>query len=128
MDLIGIEAKGRNFNLRKTKEQRDMYIESGGLTKLFLAIPENVKRERIVKEIPEEVGIIIVNEEGDVETDREAEKIEMRYDSIKFFMGYVAPPGRTLRPTPYGREVTVSVGWDESVDKYYSLFDQRMNS
>lgn len=74
MDLIGIEAKGRNFNLRKTKEQLDKYMESGGLTKLFLAIPESVKRERIIKEIPEEVGIITVNEEGDVETEREAEK------------------------------------------------------
>ena len=129
MDLIGIEAKGRNFNLRKTKEQLDMYLVSGGLTKLFLAIPEGVKREGIVKEIPEEVGIITVNEEGDVETDREAEKVEMRYDSIKFFMGYVEPKGgRFLNPIQYGREVTVSVGWGKSVDKYYSLFDQTMNS
>ena len=125
MDLIGIEAKGRNFNLRKTKEKLDMYMESGGLTKLFFAIPECMERERIIKEIPEKVGIITVNEDGGVEIKREAEKVEMKYDSIKFFMGYAAPWGQFLKPPLYGRELTVSVGWGESVDKYYSLFDQR---
>ena len=125
MDLIGIEAKGWNFNLRKTREKLDMYMESGGLTKLFFAIPECVERERIIKEIPEKVGIITVNEDGGVEIKREAEKVEMKYDSIKFFMGYAAPWGQFLKPPLYGRELTVSVGWGKSVDKYYSLFDQR---
>ena len=124
MDLIGIEAKGWNFNLRKTREKLDMYIESGGLTKLFFAIPECVERERIIREIPEKVGIITVNEDGGVEIKREAEKVEMKYDS-KFFMGYAAPWGQFLKPPLYGRELTVSVGWGKSVDKYYSLFDQR---
>jgi len=125
MDLIGIEAKGWNFNLRKTREKLDMYMESGGLTKLFFAIPECVERERIIREIPEKVGIITVNEDGGVEIKREAEKVEMKYDSIKFFMGYAAPWGQFLKPPLYGRELTVSVGWGKSVDKYYSLFDQR---
>lgn len=93
---IGIEVKGNNVkSLGKISQQLQEYIESSGLTHLYLAIPSeskdkivpNLGQQRIVSTPPYPVlslvGIITVNESGKVEKIQDAEKMKMEYDGIR---------------------------------------------
>jgi len=93
---IGIEVKGTDTkSLRKISQQLQGYIESGGLTHLYLAIPRenrdkvvpNLGQQRITSTqpnpVPSTVGIITVDKSGRVEKIKEAEKVKMEYDGIR---------------------------------------------
>lgn len=123
-DLIGIESKGKNFNVRQAEKELKEYIASGGLTRLYFAFPEISmdKALKLKKEISE-IGLISVNEDGCIKLIAEAPKIRMRYDAIKFnvgldeFFGYVTE--RKMK-----RDVIVNIGWGMLKEDYISLFDQ----
>jgi hypothetical protein len=121
-ELIGIEAKGKNFNAKDTLDELKKYIESGGLTRLYFAFPEASQNKalKLKKEI-REIGLISVNKDCEIEIIREAEKIEMKYDCIKFNIGLdvFGPVGDMVK-----RIITVSVGWGKDMESWISLFDQ----
>lgn len=93
---IGIEVKGTNAEqLGEISQQLQDYIESGGLTHLYLAIPRENK-DKVVPNfgqqrttsaspdpVPSTVGIITVDKSGKVEKIQEAEKVKMEYDGIR---------------------------------------------
>ena len=93
---IGIEVKGTNAEpLGEISQQLQDYIESGGLTHLYLAVPRenkdkvvpNLGQQRITSTPPDPVpstaGIITVDKSGKVEKIQGAEKVEMEYDGIR---------------------------------------------
>lgn len=92
---IGIEVKGESkIDIDEFEEQLENYIQSGGLTHLYVAIPETSK-ERIVPEygqqtmgsnnssVSSKVGFITVDQDGDIDIVREPERIEMKFDGIR---------------------------------------------
>jgi len=123
-ELIGIEAKGVNFSIKSTLDELRKYIKSGGLTRLYLAFPKKAlsRALKLKKDLPE-IGLISVDERGTIEIVKEAEKIEMKYDCIRFNVGldeYLGlPTGERVK-----RIITVSIGMGKRVDSYISLFDQ----
>jgi Holliday junction resolvase-like predicted endonuclease len=106
---IGVEVKGDDFSLGGDIEQQlCRYINSGGLTHLYLAVP-NQSIEQVKDIIPElgqqklsqssdnstlsKLGLISVDKDGDISIVREPNSIEMRYDSIRWSVDEYVPVG-----------------------------------
>lgn len=123
-ELIGIEAKGRNFNVRATLTELGKYKKSGGLTRLYFAFHEtSLDRALNLERRISGIGLISVAGDGNIEIVKEAEKIEMKYDCIRFNAGLDTAFGSPVSEL-VTRIITVNVGWSRYVDQYDSLFDQ----
>lgn len=108
---IGIESKGAG-GVTPDDELSDQlmnYLESGGLTHLYLAVPEQ-RREQVdpqtgqqtltgssALEIPQNVGIITVDETGEVQVTQKAERVKMEYDGIRWSDSEYVPVGLGAR-------------------------------
>lgn len=92
---IGIEVKGENKkDLEDFEDQLKNYIDSGGLTHLYVAIPET-RKDRIIPEygqqtlswsnspVSSKVGFITVDQEGCIDIIQEPDRIEMKFDGIR---------------------------------------------
>lgn len=93
---IGIEVKGADTDpVDELTQQLQMYIDSGGLTHLYLAIPEK-RKDKIIPDLGQQrltpapthpvlstVGIITVDESGTIKKIQEPEKVKMEYDGIR---------------------------------------------
>jgi len=104
---VGIESKGTGglTSRDELRSQLNNYIESGGLTHLYLAVPKKSREEidpqigqqTLTSEesldIPENVGIITVDENGEVQIRREPKNIEMTYDGIRWSDSEYVPVG-----------------------------------
>ena len=83
-DLIGIEAKGKNFNIKSTYAQLRRFIDSGGLTRLYFAFPKvSTNKALELKERLPEIGLISVNTDGNIELHEEAERIRMECEAVR---------------------------------------------
>lgn len=95
---VGIEAKGVS-GLTPRDDLRDQlqnYLDSGGLTHLYLAVPLRVHeqinphagQQTLVadnsSDIPQQVGIMTVDETGEVKIRREPTKVQMTYDGLRW--------------------------------------------
>lgn len=122
---IGIESKGTT-GLREDdyKEQLEEYLESGGLTNLYLSVPRKNKNTVVASleqqtldagldsQSLSQVGILTVDTGGNVEVIRESEDVEMCYDGIHYHDKYVP------------------VGWgdredDKSKDDFNNIYEMR---
>jgi len=106
---IGVEVKGGNFSLGGDLEkQLYKYINSGGLTHLYLAVPDqNIEQvKNIIPELGQQklsqssdnstlsnLGLISVDKNGDVSIVRKPNGIEMIYDGIRWSVDEYVPVG-----------------------------------
>lgn len=127
-DIIGVEAKGANA-VRKDREeiQRQLmsYLDSGGLTKLYLGVPEGVKSEALKllnitgPDRLSDVGLYTVNETGDTIKQQPAAKQTLYFDGIR-------------ENTSKNYSYIIDIGWGRSnpnlrtqkKNEYYSVFDR----
>ncbi len=122
-DIIGVEAKGRGAVRGDTisiEHQLTDYLNSGALTKLYLAVPEEDSSDavRMLRDAKlddqsnlDEVGLYSVDKAGAVEQVKEAHRVTLRYDGIRTKEGYVT-------------DIIWGYGGDWDQDKqYYSVFD-----
>ncbi|MDB2265942.1 hypothetical protein PM025_17880 [Halorubrum ezzemoulense] len=83
-EVIGIEAKGRSsFTSKRTAQQLSDFLATSTLSRLYLAVPTVLAekaRSLLSSEDLSEVGILTVNEDGDVVVEREAERMEPEHD------------------------------------------------
>lgn len=108
--LIGIEAKGHAaFNgadqIKEIRAQLARYQESGTITHLYLAVPEQYQdsgEQVLATDSLVDVGLMTVSQTGNVTTKRSAEYAEMAFDSYIKISGtheYTRSIGfGTLRP------------------------------
>lgn len=122
-DIIGVEAKGKGAVRGDTadiEQQLTDYLNSGALTKLYLAVPEEDSSVAVTmlqdaksddQQRIDKVGLYSVNKEGTVEPVVEAERVTLRYDGIHTKEGYVT-------------DIIWGYGGDWDQDKqYYSVFE-----
>lgn len=126
-DLIGIEVKGAmaiRSDTESVQEQLQTYLNSGGLTRLYLGVPATVEEEalHLLDSAPgsdlDSVGLYTVSADGVVTKDREAEKLAMYFDGMRV-------------NTASRHEYLIDVGWgranselpNKSEQDYYSIFD-----
>ncbi|WP_082220744.1 hypothetical protein [Haloferax gibbonsii] len=83
-EVIGIEAKGRSsFTSKRTAQQLSEFLATSTLSRLYLAVPTVLAEKAhslLSSEDLSEVGILTVTEYGDVEVEREAERMEPEHD------------------------------------------------
>ncbi|TKX49601.1 hypothetical protein EXE49_11030 [Halorubrum sp. ASP121] len=83
-EVIGIEAKGRSsFTSKRTAQQLSDFLATSTLSRLYLAVPTVLAekaRSLLSSEDLSEVGILTVNEDGDVVVEREAKRMEPEHD------------------------------------------------
>jgi hypothetical protein len=85
-EVIGVEAKGNySFDPDRIVEQLIGFLNTNTLTRLYLAVPEvfSNRATKLVTDTPaltERVGILTVDEQGHVETVKEAPQLEMQHD------------------------------------------------
>lgn len=83
-EVIGIEAKGRSsFTSKRTAQQLSDFLATSTLSRLYLAVPTVLAekaRSLLSSEDFSEVGVLTVNEDGDVVVEREAERMEPEHD------------------------------------------------
>lgn len=84
---IGIEAKGAATfrsadDYSDVRSQLERYLSSGALTHLYLSVPQQYRRmgEEILEEHMTDVGLITVDEAGNVTTVRDPSRREMEFD------------------------------------------------
>lgn len=102
--LLGIEAKGDTAfggieEIKSIREQLNKYRNSGVLTDLYLAVPEQNRSDgEAVLDVPRlsDVGLLTVTWNGGVETILESERMSMQYD------GYVKVSGSYEYPRSIG--------------------------
>ena len=87
--IIGIEAKGKTgVESNRTQKQLHEFIETGALSHLYLAIPK-LKQESALDFLLDDsvlessVGLITVNESGEVEIVRDAPSLDLKFDGYK---------------------------------------------
>lgn len=83
--ITGIEVKYQVD--RSAKMQLASYQNSGCLSFLYLAVPDTIQDNEAIKQILSElpdVGLITISEKGEVSERKSANRLELRYDSIKF--------------------------------------------
>lgn len=118
-DLIGIEVKSNLSNVKSVLKELNLYLNSGGLTKLNLAVPSELEESALslLEDIPD-VGLIIV-ERGIIKTKKKAKKLEMKYDSILFEQGgYQANLGFR---TEVSRRI-IEIGWGRDAKEHKSTY------
>jgi len=114
-DLIGIEVKSSLSNVKDILKELNLYLNSGGLTQLYLAVPPSLEENAsiLLEEIPS-VGLITV-EKGTIRIKNKAEKIEMKYDSIVLEQpGFQAYRGYPTKVSP----TIIEVGWGQPAKEY----------
>ena len=124
-DIIGVEAKGQGVVQGDTaaiEQQLTDYLDSGALTRLYLAVPAEDKAEALAllqdtkagtQSRLDKIGLYTVDEAGTVEKVEEADQVTLRYDGIHTKEGYVT-------------DIIWGYGGDWNQEKqYYSLFEMR---
>lgn len=124
-DIIGVEAKGQGVVQGDTaaiEHQLTDYLDSGALTRLYLAVPAGDKAEALsllqdtkagTQSRLDKIGLYTVDEAGTVKKVKEADQVTLRYDGIHTKEGYV-----TDIIWGYGGD------WDQE-KQYYSVFEMR---
>jgi hypothetical protein len=104
------------------EQQLTDYLDSGALTRLYLAVPAEDKAEALAllqdtkagtQSRLDKIGLYTVDEAGTVEKVEEADQVTLRYDGIHTKEGYVT-------------DIIWGYGGDWNQEKqYYSLFEMR---
>jgi hypothetical protein len=83
-DLIGIHVENDLSNPKTALDSLNLFLNSGGLTRLYLAVIPDLEEDALsfIKDIPY-VGLIIA-EKGNTKIIREAEKLQIRFDSVLY--------------------------------------------
>ena len=116
-EVIGIEAKDGELTPsrgKKIRQQLDVYVQSGGLSQIYLAVPAHAEESarailwgdsseqsnsQLRSDISEITGLLTVDEEGAIEVVRDATSCELEYD------GYRVDSGSDyLRTMGYGKQ------------------------
>jgi hypothetical protein len=124
-DIIAVEAKGQGVvrgDTTEIEQQLTDYLESGALTRLYLAVPAEdktdglrmlQKRESAGHSTLDDVGLYTVDKSGRAEEIMEAERVTLRYDGIHTKEGYIT-------------DIIWGYGGDWDQDKqYYSVFKMK---
>jgi len=100
-DIIGYEAKGKDAvcgDTTKIEQQLLDYLSSGGLTQLYLAVPEEDSSDALAmlentrannQSNLDKVGLYSVDKSGSVRQLLEAEQVTLEYDGIHTKEGYI---------------------------------------
>lgn len=83
--VVGVEAKGnRSFDTERLPRQLSDFLSTNSLTHLYLAVPTSLRSraKRLLDEHDNEnrVGLLVVGEEGDVQTVRDAPRLSYEHD------------------------------------------------
>jgi len=92
LEIIGVECKA-SINKDKLSKQLESYLNSGDLSELYLAIPQDEKLENRAnklltqrhldeKEDLTSVGILSIGTNGEIEEIKEAQELEMKQPSF----------------------------------------------
>ena len=88
-EIIGVEAKGASgVTSDRTQRQLHEFIETGVLSRLYLAVPESKKESAVDllldhPVLESSVGLVTVSESGAVEIVREAHDLDLEFDGYK---------------------------------------------
>jgi hypothetical protein len=118
-DLIGIEARSDLSNMKFILKQMNLYRNSGGLTRLYMAVPSKMEEEAVslFEDIPD-VGLITVDKKI-VIIIREAKRLKMKYDAILYEKaGFQEKLGHR---TSVSRRI-LEIGWGGDAEKYESIY------
>jgi len=118
-DLIGIEVKSNLNNVKLILKQMNLYRNSGGLTRLYMAVPSKLEEDALsLFEDTPDVGLITVDKKI-VRTIREAKRLEMKYDAILYEKaGFQEKLGYR---TSVSRRI-LEIGWGGDAEKYESIY------
>jgi hypothetical protein len=126
-DIIGIEVKGAistRSEPEDIQEQLRIYLNSGGVTRLYLGVPVVVRDEALElldsasgSEL-DSVGLYTVSNDGEVTKEREADKQPIYFDGMRVNTGST-------------HDYVIDIGWgkvnpalpEKSEQDYFSIFD-----
>jgi len=118
-DLIGIETKSDLSSMKPILKQLNLYRNSGGLTRLYIAVPSKLEEDALslLKDIPD-VGLLTVDKKI-VRIIREGKRLKMKYDAILYEKaGFQEKLGY---PTRVSRRI-LEIGWGVDSEKYESIY------
>lgn len=131
-EILGIEAKGESSSaLSRVNEQLSEYLMTSTLSRLYLAVPVSMS-DRATERLSEnndllQVGLLTVAEDGNVETQKEAQKLQVdhdgylnRYSKDKTGFGSVSIPGGKPVQSPYITDEEADRLANKDAEKYAS--------